>query len=285
MKNSFQIHHLTIFISALLLAVFAIVLHCFAPGDSLLDYALTLEDGQFICETGYIYEAVADYPQTDRIYVRHIGEVRRDFNVSFGSTPSEKLLPHEFAMQMTEYGSIYIDNRGQVWHDTHEEYNNPFHDIKEKRSKNDALLVRYLTPAAEFNTLDAAELNIFGGGLYEEFTRDQLHRQHKVYNYYSLGIEYAIVHTSASSKSYTPASDVEFSVRLRDGWYAITSRNVSTGRLCLPNIGFDTKADARCRITVFDPSADKSLAFEEFDMLIDSHTIHISDDTPQTFQR
>lgn len=267
-----RIFHLPVFIIVIIGLALALYLHISQPRESLLDYALTLKDGQFICETGRIYEAVADYPTSGRIYAKRVGEVKGNFKVNFKNTPAEKLLPHEFAMQMTDYGSIYIGSDGSVWHDTHEEYN-----------ENNALLLQYLTPAAVLDSSNAAELNIYDGDLYQDYTRDLLGIKHKIYNYYALSLDYAIIHTSSSTQTSENISNVEFSVKLKDGWYAIPSTNLCPGTIRLPNIGFDTQATAQCRLSAYDAATGLALACGEFELFIKDHRIHISDYTPQTY--
>ncbi len=272
MKQKFRLFHLPIFIAVLVGLALALVLHFNQPRDSLLDYALTLQDGQFICETGKIYEAVADYPASDRIYARCIGEANGDFVVNFGSIPAEKLLPHEFAMQMTVYGSIFIDNRGNVWHDTHEVCN----------GKN-ALLVQYLTPAALLDRSDAVEINIHYGSLKQDYRRDAIGTKHEVFTYYPISLTYSILHSFSYAERYNDDLAAEFSVKLKDGWYAITSQH-DDHTIYLPNVSLDTTAKAKGLLTVYDAADSTAYACCEFEMNVKNNRLHISDKSPQTYK-
>lgn len=272
MKQGFRLFHFPVFIAVLVGMALALILHFSQPRDSLLDYALTLQDGQFICETGKIYEAVADYPASDRIYARCIGDANGDFVVNFGSTPAENLLPHEFAMQMTVYGSIFIDNSGNVWHDTHEVCNGE-----------NALLVQYLTPAAVLDRSDVVEINIFGGSLKQDYRHDAVGIKQEVFTYYPISLTYSILHSSSSADRYNDDLAVEFSVKLKNGWYAITSQHYDH-TIYLPNVSLDTTAEAKGFLTVYDAAISTAYACCEFDMHIKDNRIHVSDKSPQTYE-
>lgn len=266
MKKQVRIHHLPIFISALLLAVFAIVLHCSAHGDSLLDYALTLEDGQFICETGYIYEAKADYDD-GIVFADRFKKVHNKFKTRFGKTPASELLPHEFAMQLTDFGSVFIDNRGQTWRYTYLEYSSRTYD--ESR----AFLEPFITPVSDADTKDACKLQIDKNrwklsGALTSGSEDLI-------NFMSITIPYSL-DLPANRVRYLRSAETEFSVKLKDGWYALPATNTTTRSVNIPRLGYKAYADAQFRLTVFSDAADGALAHGEFKLIIDKQRIHIT---------
>ena len=264
MKIKFRLYHYPVYISVFIGLALVLHLYLAEPRDSLYDYALTMEEGQFVSETGYIYETVADFPESERIFVKRIGEAKGyDFKVNFKKKPAEDLLPHEFTMHMNDYGSVYISSDGSVWCDT-----------RDDRSVDRALLVQYLSPAREFNAEGAAELRISGGSLQQNYTRDPLGRSNEEYNYYSLSLDYISLYPSVPSADYV---DTEFSVKLKDGWYAITSNDRHQKNILLPNVGFDTATTAQCRLTTFNTLTGEVLGYDEFKMSIKPHTVHIDD--------
>ena len=265
MKNRFQIHHLPIFISALLITVFAIVLHCFAPGDSLLDYALTLEDGQFICETGYIYEAKVDFDD-GIVSADRAAKVHNKFKSRFGKTPASELLPHEFAMQLTDFGSIFIDNQGQTWRYTHRKYNSKYDESR-------AFLEPFITPVSDADTKDACKLQIDKSSW--KLSGALTSGSEDLINFMSITIPYSL-DLPVKQVRYLRSAETEFSVKLRDGWYALPAVNTTTHSVNIPRLGYKAYADAQFRLTVFSDAADGALAHGEFDLIINKQRIHIT---------
>jgi len=115
MKQKFRLFHLPVFIVVLVGLALALVLHFSQPRDSLLDYALTLQDGQFICEDGSIWELNRGI-YGDRVNIRLIGKAKNKRFQNFGPLiDADKLLPHEYAIAAEKMRLIFLSSDGSVW--------------------------------------------------------------------------------------------------------------------------------------------------------------------------
>lgn len=260
-----RIFHLPVFMSALFGLILAIVLYITVPGESLLDYALTLEDGQFVCETGNIYE-FAEVDPNGITLATWVGRAPRKFKTRFGKAPANELLPHEFAMQLTDPGSIYADNQGRIW----------CHASECRYDAAVASLKLYITaPATEFDgksvgdiRIDIESKNLSGSVPY---TNDYI-------NYRVLTLPY----TPTPSPSdygyykYVHATDIELSVTLKDGQYALPCGRGTIRHVSFPPMGYKVYTDVRCRLTVFGTHSNLAISQCEFNLTIDKGVVYIS---------
>ena len=260
-----KIFHLPVFIAALLGGVLAAVLYTIVPGESLLDYALTLEDGQFVCETGNIYE-FAEVDLNGITLATWVGRAPRKFKTRFGKTPAKELLPHEFAMQLTDPGSIYADNQGRIW----------CHASECLYDSTVASLKLYISaPATEFERksvgdiqIDIASKNLSGSIPY---TNDYINKR-----------VLTLPYTPTPSPSdygyykYVRTTDIELSVTLKDGQYILHCGRGTIRHVSFPPMGYKVYTNVRCRLTVFSTVSNLAISQGEFDLTIDNGVVTIS---------
>ena len=115
-----RIFHLPVFVIILLCGISAAVLHITTPkpilDHTLLpEYALALEDGQFICEDGSIWRMRRDSRNGD-VNLTRISEVdHRLFTDIRKASHASELLPYEYAMATETKRLIFLRNDGSVW--------------------------------------------------------------------------------------------------------------------------------------------------------------------------
>ena len=118
--NKIRIFHLPLFVIILLCGIFAAVLHITTPKPTLdytllPEYALALEDGQFICEDGSIWRMRRDSSNGD-VNLMRISEVEhRLFTDIRNASNASELLPYEYAMATETDRLIFLRNDGSVW--------------------------------------------------------------------------------------------------------------------------------------------------------------------------
>lgn len=270
-----KIFHLPVFIAALLGGIIAVVLYMYVSGNSLADYARNLQDGQFICENGYIYEKIKE-TDSGLITANRVGHSGCRFTILFGRKPADKLLPHEYAMQITDYGSIFMDKQGTVWL-----LQNLNHNSTQAR------LSQFFLPSAELDTADVGQLPIdsatqklSGGG--------SSYYPHSVpINYHSITIPFKAELTSELNtyRKYFRNTKVEFSVKLKDGWHCVdvyrpnTQYSIDPNKynqsIKLLNLCRGVYMNAQCRLTVYDKNNDRALSQCEFGLIISEGKAYI----------
>jgi len=269
-----RIFHLPVFIAAVLGLILSAVLYLYASGYSMADYAQTLKDGQFICENGYIYEAI-EVKDSGIVIANRVGHSLCRFTVLFGRKPTDTLLPHEFAMQVTDQGSIFMDNQGTVWL------------VKSLNADSGQVrLTQFFLPAADLDTAEVDELQIdsktqklSGGGLYYPPAAPT--------NDFALTIPFKANLTSELNtyRKYFSATNVEFSVKLKDGWHSVDIYRPNTQYSIDPyiynqsvkllHLCRNTYMNGQCRLTVYDKNTLKALSRCEFGLLINKGKAYI----------
>jgi len=101
-------------------AIVVVFLIPFLSKQSLLDYALTLEDGMYICDNGSLWKQ-ADNFGDGALLVESVErpEWWRFFKHNFLRS-ADKLLPHEFALTISSNQHLLIANDGTIWHSERE---------------------------------------------------------------------------------------------------------------------------------------------------------------------
>ncbi len=246
------------------------MLYMYVSGNSMLDYAPNLKDGQFICENGYIYETVKEYNR-GLIIANRVGHSGCRFTVLFGRKPAEKLLPHEYALQTTDRESIFMDNQGTVW--LYETLN---------YAPRQARLTKLFLSSAELDTLNMDKLQI-----YTKSQKLSTPVSSTAINSLSLYIPFKAELTSELNtyRKYYQNTSAEFSVKLKDGWYALDvdrpntqysiDPNQPNQSIKLLNLGQRIYLNTRCRLIIYDKNTCKALSQCEFDLVIKKGTAYI----------
>ena len=260
--------HLPVFMVALFGLILSVVLYMFFPGNSLAEYALTLEDGQFICENGYIYETIEVY-DSGTVVANRLKHSLCRFTILFGTKPAVKLLPHEYAMQITDYKTIFMDNQGTVW--LHDRLNYTPLQVK---------LEQFFIPSAELDAAAVGKLQIDNSAKKIEQDNVLYHPTHSSINEFSLTIPFKAELTSEIStyRDYSKNTSVEFSVKLKDGWHSIdvyrpyTQYSIEPKQynqlIKLLRLGSNVYMNTQCRLTVYDKNSNSALSQVEFVLTI-----------------
>ena len=270
-----RIFHLPTFMAALFGLILSIALYILFPGNSLAEYALTLEDGQFICENGYIYETIKIYDSGTVVANRQKHSLCR-FTILFGTKAAFKLLPHEYAMQITDYKTIFMDNQGTVW--LHDRLNYTPRQVK---------LEHFFIPSAELDTTAVGKLQIDNSAKKIEQDNVLYHPTHSSINEFSLTIPFKAELTSELStyRDYSRNTSVEFSVKLKDGWHSIdvyrpyTQYSIEPKQynqlIKLLRLGSNVYMNTQCRLTVYDKNTCEALSLSEFWLTVNDGKAYI----------
>ena len=113
-------------IVAVIAAVAAIALISIRkPRSLLLDKAMELENGQFLCEDGTVWEARSPEENDSKTAVKFVRETDpKTIEHEPEITRSEEMGAIEYAQAVSAYGSVYADSSGGVWK-TLGEYRHP----------------------------------------------------------------------------------------------------------------------------------------------------------------
>lgn len=86
------------------------------PREPLLEKAMELEAGQFICEDGSIWQ-ISDKPNYSKYaYVQRIGGIDPEtIQHEFGNRVKEPVSAAEYAQRVCRYGDVWLTNSGEVW--------------------------------------------------------------------------------------------------------------------------------------------------------------------------
>ena len=270
-----RIFHLPVFIAALFGIFLSIALYMIFPGNSLAEYALTLEDGQFICENGYIYEKVKE-TYSGLVTANRIRHSGCRFTILFGRTPSAKLLPHEYAMQITDRGTVFMDNQGTVW----------LYEFLHSNARQ-AHMKQFFPTTPEVDTTAVGKLQI-------NSKTQNLPGMNSVYpsspdylNAFAITLPFKAALTSEldTYRKYYQNTSVDLAVRLKDGWHSVKVNRQSTQysidpilynqSIKLINLGHRIYMNTQCRITVYDKNTCKALSQSEFWLTVNDGKAYI----------
>ena len=260
MKLKFRLFHFPVYIFVFIGLLLTFYLYFTQPRDSLYDYALTLEDGQFVSETSGLWETSVVFPRSCRIFVEHAGDVEdRNLRTDFYGMSADKLLPHEFAMAINHYERVFLGSDGSVWYNVQDPVR-PTTALLEQ----DSALSAPVTPS-DIPEIGNVTLKEYGSSV----TSIQVREHATLIKFFF---------TSDKAELTDPACYLY--VRLKDGWYRYSSRDLPRryyghpdkftkkmyiGWVSFPNCVIDTKLTAQCRIEVYDGS--ELIAAKEFEVL------------------
>ena len=262
-------YHRLVFTFFLICAVAVLALHIYGnrPRDSLLDYALTLEDGQFVSDAGALWR-VTETGRDDRLYVERVGEVSKEysFTTEFKNSKPEELLPHELAMELLDHGRVFIRNDGSIWRSA-EYFFTPQRTV----------LRPVLSPGEPASSGKTGFLNILTETK-KYYAGDRYHIDHHYVSQLNMRCQFI------GDKDSTPL--LQLYIQLGDTWYKsmqtdissvyrIPSRNGADAQFNYTEhlYGFafcitllDGPYEIRCRAEVSDAITGELLAAQEFDM-------------------